>query len=267
MFRLISQLLRWVTLAPAKAAPASHAPAVVPRHVAIIMDGNGRWAKARHLPRVAGHSRGADAVRRVVELCLDRGVAYLTLFAFSSENWGRPAEEVSVLMRLFVSSLQREMAAMVRSGVRLRVVGDVTAFDPALRELIEQAESQSAHNSRLTLIICASYGGRWDITQAAIRLAQDCVTQQIQPDAQAFQDRLAMAFAPDPDLLIRTGGEKRISNFLLWQMAYTEMCFTDTLWPDFDDAQFNAALTWFAQRERRFGRISEQLDPTARDPD
>jgi undecaprenyl diphosphate synthase len=265
MFRFLSFLLRRrpVVSRPAldNAGPADDS---APRHVAIIMDGNGRWAKQRHLPRVAGHTRGADIVRQIVERCLDRGVSHLTLFAFSSENWQRPIDEVSVLMRLFVSSLQREVANMVRNGVRLRVVGDLDTFDPALRDLIVQAEADSQHNSRLTLIICASYGGRWDITQAALRLARDCLATGTDPSAQAFEANLALAFAPDPDLLIRTGGEKRISNFLLWQMAYTEMYFTDILWPDFSAQEFDAALAWYTRRERRFGRTSEQVETPVR---
>ena len=242
--------------------PESDAPAPrpgTPRHVAIIMDGNGRWATARHLPRVAGHSRGVEAVRTVIEASIASGVEYLTLFAFSSENWRRPPDEVSVLMRLFVSSLQREVDGMRRNGVRLRVVGQIDAFEPRLRELIGRAQEQSAGNTRLNLTVCASYGGRWDIVQAARRLIQDHSAGGPLPDEAAFERELSMAFAPDPDLLIRTGGERRVSNFLIWQMAYTELYFTDALWPDFGRAEFAAALDWYAQRERRFGRTSEQL--------
>jgi undecaprenyl diphosphate synthase len=242
--------------------PATEAPPPrpgVPRHVAIIMDGNGRWATARHLPRVAGHSRGVEAVRRVIEAAIAQGVEYLTLFAFSSENWRRPADEVSVLMRLFVSSLQREVDAMVRNGVRLRIVGQIDAFEPRLRELIAGAQQKSAGNNRLNLTICASYGGRWDILQAAHRLVEQHRAGASLPDEAEFARGLSMAFAPDPDLLIRTGGERRISNFLIWQMAYAELFFTEALWPDFGSEEFAAALEWFAQRERRFGRTSEQL--------
>jgi undecaprenyl diphosphate synthase len=236
------------------------APAAgVPRHVAIIMDGNGRWAKARLLPRVAGHSRGVEAVRKVIESAIAHGVEYLTLFAFSSENWQRPADEVSVLMRLFVSSLQKEIDSLLRNGVRLRVVGQIDAFEARLQQLIARAQEQSAGNSRLHLTICASYGGRWDIVQAAQRLVADCAQGGAQPSEDQFARRLAMAFAPDPDLLIRTGGEQRISNFLIWQLAYAELFFTDVLWPDFNREEFGAALAWYAQRERRFGRTSEQL--------
>jgi undecaprenyl diphosphate synthase len=244
----------------AAAAPAAGAP----RHVAIIMDGNGRWAKSRLLPRVAGHTRGVEAVRTVIESSISHGVEYLSLFAFSSENWQRPPDEVSVLMRLFVSSLQKEIDGLVRNGVRLRVVGQIEAFEPRLQELIARAQEASAANTRLNLTICASYGGRWDIVQAARRLAADCARGEAAPTEEEFARRLAMSFAPDPDLLIRTGGESRISNFLIWQLAYAELYFTDVLWPDFDRDAFSAALAWYGRRERRFGRTSEQLPAEAR---
>ncbi len=239
-----------------------HPRPAVPRHVAIIMDGNGRWATARHLPRVSGHSRGIDAVRAAVEQAGRRGVEYLTLFAFSSENWRRPQDEVSTLMRLFVSALQKEVGKLKEQGVRLRVVGDRAAFDPALQRLIHEAEQATAGNARLHLTVCASYGGRWDLVQAVRSLLATS------PDAAALAERLTeqqlaahlgLAFAPDPDLLIRTGGEQRISNFLLWQCAYSELYFTHTLWPDFDAAAFDAALAWYATRERRFGQTSAQV--------
>jgi undecaprenyl diphosphate synthase len=244
---------------PAGAPDAPQRKAGVPRHVAIIMDGNGRWAKARRLPRVAGHSRGVETVRTVIEASISYGIEYLSLFAFSSENWQRPADEVSVLMRLFVSSLQREIDALVRNGVRLRVVGQIDAFEPRLRELIARAQEKSAHNARLHLTICASYGGRWDIVQAAQRLVAAHNRGEQLPGEEQFARELSMAFAPDPDLLIRTGGEWRISNFLIWQLAYAELFFTDVLWPDFQNEEFAAALQWYAQRERRFGRTSEQV--------
>ena len=238
----------------------------VPQHVAIIMDGNGRWATARHLPRVAGHSRGVDAVRSVIEQAGRCGVEYLTLFAFSSENWKRPRDEVSTLMRLFVSALQKEVGKLSENGVRMRVVGDLSAFDRQLQSLIHESERQTVHNTRLQLTICASYGGRWDIVQSvrsllaatadARSLAQTLTERQL-------ADHLGLSFAPDPDLLIRTGGEQRISNFLLWQCAYSELYFTHTLWPDFDPAAFDAALAWFATRERRFGQTSAQLSRPA----
>ena len=238
----------------------------VPRHVAIIMDGNGRWATARHLPRVAGHSRGVDAVRAAIEQAGRRGVEYLTLFAFSSENWKRPQDEVSTLMRLFVSALQKEVGKLGENGVRLRVVGDLTAFEPQLQSLIRDAERQTRHNTRLQLAVCASYGGRWDIVQsvrALLAAAPDPQALARTLTEQQLAAQLSLSFAPDPDLLIRTGGEQRISNFLLWQCAYSELYFTHTLWPDFDAAAFDAALAWFATRERRFGQTSAQVAPSA----
>ncbi len=244
-----------------RAHSAQHG-AMVPRHVAIIMDGNGRWATRRHLPRVAGHSRGVDVARATIEACGRAGIEYLTLFAFSSENWRRPADEVATLMRLFVSALNKEVAKLRDNGIRLRIVGDIGAFDPELRAAIAAAERETAANTRMHLSVCASYGGRWDIMQAVRRiLADDEITgrdPQTIDEAQVAQ-HLSMAFAPDPDLLIRTGGERRISNFLLWQLAYAELYFTDTLWPEFDAAELNTALSWFASRERRFGRTGEQM--------
>ncbi|MFN7572495.1 MAG: polyprenyl diphosphate synthase [Betaproteobacteria bacterium] len=224
----------------------------IPQHVAVVMDGNGRWATARHLPRVAGHNRGVDAVRKTVEVAGKRGVRYLTLFAFSSENWQRPADEVSTLMRLFVAALEREVDALEKNGVRLRVVGDLAAFAPRLRELIGEAERRTAGNDRLHLTVCAAYGGRWDIVQAARALVQRPADEVTEAE---FARHLSLAFAPDCDLLIRTGGEQRISNFLLWQAAYAEIYFSEALWPDFDALDFDAALAWYATRERRFGRV------------
>jgi undecaprenyl diphosphate synthase len=241
-------------------------PVEPPHHVAVIMDGNGRWATRRHLPRVAGHSRGVDAVRSTIETCGERGVRYLTLFAFSSENWRRPRDEVSTLMRLFVSALQKEVGKLIDNGVRMRVVGRIDDFDPPLRALIRDAEGQTATNDRLHLTICASYGGRWDITQAMQRLLRARPDLAHAPEAFTENDvapYLALGFAPEPDLLIRTGGEQRISNFLLWQLAYTELYFTDLLWPDFDSKALDAALAWFQSRERRFGRTSAQVAAAA----
>ncbi|MCA3216823.1 MAG: di-trans,poly-cis-decaprenylcistransferase [Burkholderiales bacterium] len=229
----------------------------VPRHVAIIMDGNGRWATARHLPRMAGHNRGMESVRAVLETCGRRGIEYLTLFAFSSENWHRPADEVSTLMRLFVTALQREVVKLVENDVRLRVVGERNTLDPELQRLIVESEERTAGNSRLQLTLCVSYGGRWDIVQAAQTVVREQGVEAL--DEAALGQRLALAFAPEPDLLIRTGGEQRISNFLLWQCAYAELYFTHALWPDFSAAAFDEALAWYAQRERRFGRTSQQL--------
>jgi len=233
--------------------------AVVPQHVAVIMDGNGRWAKKRFLPRVAGHVKGVELVREMVRACLERGIQYLTLFAFSSENWRRPQDEVSLLMQLFVKALEQEVEKLDRNGVRLRVVGDLSRFEPRLQELIRQAEARTAGNTRLDLTIAANYGGRWDIMQATnLMLAAQPERRDgwLEGD---LEPHLSMNFAPEPDLFIRTGGEERISNFLLWQLAYTELYFTPILWPDFDTAEFDKAITSFQQRERRFGRTSEQL--------
>jgi undecaprenyl diphosphate synthase len=232
--------------------------ACVPNHVAIIMDGNGRWATKRYLPRVAGHAKGVEAVRSIVKACISRGIGYLTLFAFSSENWRRPADEVSVLMRLFAGALEREVERMRAGGIRLRVVGDLSRFDDGLLQLIQQAEDTTSDNSRLTLTICANYGGRWDLMQATNRmiLAYPERPEYTESDLSPY---LAMAYAPEPDLFIRTGGEQRISNFLLWQLAYTELYFTDKFWPDFDAAALDEAIISYQQRERRFGRTSAQL--------
>ena len=230
----------------------------VPRHVAVILDGNGRWARSRMLPRIAGHRRGLEAVRATVQNCAERGIEFLTLFAFSSENWRRPAEEVALLMQLFQAALSSEVERMHRNGVRLKVVGDVRRFDPKIRALIEQGERLTADNRRLTLTIAANYGGRWDILQALTRLnAEKGRLENI--DEAALAPYLAMSYAPEPDLFIRTGGEQRISNFLLWQLAYSELYFTETLWPDFDAAALDQAIASYRQRERRFGRTSEQL--------
>jgi len=230
----------------------------VPRHVAIIMDGNGRWATQRYLPRVAGHTKGVEAVRAMVKACIERGIEYLTLFAFSSENWRRPAEEVSLLMRLFVTALEREVARMHANDIRLKVVGDLSRFDPKLQALIASAERRTAQNRRLTVSICANYGGRWDIMQAVNRMisAHPGTTNFSEEQLAPF---LSMAYAPEPDLFIRTGGEERISNFLLWQLAYTEFYFTQTYWPDFDAQALDLAIASYQQRERRFGRTSAQV--------
>jgi undecaprenyl diphosphate synthase len=232
--------------------------ALVPKHVAIIMDGNGRWATKRYLPRVAGHAKGVETVRQVVKECISRGVGYLTLFAFSSENWRRPADEVSVLMRLFATALEREVDKMHANGIRLRVVGDLSRFDARLLELIAHAEEKTESNSRLTLTICANYGGRWDLMQATNRMVSERPGQNDYAESD-LAPYLAMAYAPEPDLFIRTGGEQRISNFLLWQLAYTELYFTDIFWPDFDAAALDEAIDSYQQRERRFGRTSAQL--------
>jgi undecaprenyl diphosphate synthase len=228
------------------------------------MDGNGRWAKRRHLPRFAGHRRGVEAVREIVRACAERGVGYLTLFAFSSENWRRPAEEVALLMQLFIGALENEVQKLHRNGIRLRVVGDASRFDPKIQALIAAGEQLTAGNAGLTLTIAANYGGRWDILQAFNRYAKtrtSASSQELQESD--LTPYLAMSYAPEPDLFIRTGGEQRVSNFLLWQLAYTELYFTDTLWPDFDAAALDAAFASYRRRERRFGRTSEQLEDAA----
>jgi undecaprenyl diphosphate synthase len=238
----------------------------VPRHVAVIMDGNGRWARQRHLPRVAGHHRGTAAVRATVEACARMGVEYLTLFAFSSENWRRPPAEVAALMQLFASAIEQEVERLHDTGIRFRVIGDTRRFDMRLRRLIEQAEALTGGNDRMTLTVAANYGGRWDITQAVNRLLAE--RGEAGPVSEAeIASRLALADAPEPDLFIRTGGETRVSNFLLWQLAYTELYFTETLWPDFDAAELDRAIQAFRRRERRFGRTSEQvLEAEAAEP-
>ena len=231
----------------------------MPRHVAIIMDGNGRWAKRRFLPRVAGHRKGVEAVRNVVQSCAERGVGALTLFAFSSENWRRPADEVSLLMQLFVSALQQEVERLHRNGIRFRVIGDISRFEPALVALINNAQQLTAGNQGLTLTVAANYGGRWDIMQAVNRL-RSVHGANGEPWTEAhLLPYLSLGDLPEPDLFIRTGGEKRVSNFLLWQLAYTELYFTDTLWPDFDAKALAEAVASYRQRERRFGRTSEQV--------
>ena len=238
--------------------PAEPASPAVPQHIALIMDGNGRWATKRFLPRVAGHVKGVEAVRGIVEACIERKVGFLTLFAFSSENWRRPAEEVSLLMRLFVTALEREVAKMHANGIRLRVVGDLSRFDAGLQKMIAEAERKTAGNSRLVVTICANYGGRWDILQATGKMVAANPGSTVFTEEQ-LAPHLAMAYAPEPDLFIRTGGEERISNFLLWQLAYTELYFTETFWPDFDAAALDLAIASYFQRERRFGRTSAQV--------
>ncbi len=232
----------------------------LPQHVAIIMDGNGRWAQQRHRPRSFGHRAGARSVRSIIEETHRRGIRYLTVFAFSSENWNRPKEEVSTLMELFLRALRKEVAELHANGVRLSFIGDRRGFSQALCDEMAQAESLTQNNTVLQAFVAVGYGGRWDITEAAARLAQAVQQGELEP-ADITEDRLAgqlsLAAVPDPDLLIRTGGEKRISNFLLWQLAYAELYFCDTLWPDFNVAEYNKALQWFAGRERRFGAVPE----------
>ena len=237
-------------------------PARIPRHIAIIMDGNGRWAQQRRRPRLIGHRAGARAVNTCIDFCLERGVRALTLFAFSSENWDRPQDEVGGLMKLFTGALEREVDELDRRGVRVRFIGERSRFTPGIRDRMAQAEARTAHNDRLDLAIAVSYGGRWDIVQAARSLAADVAAGRIAPesiDEATFGARVALADLPPPDLFIRTGGELRISNFLLWQLAYTELWFTDLLWPDVDAATLQAALDDYARRERRFGLTGAQV--------
>ena len=224
----------------------------VPHHIAIVMDGNGRWATQRYLPRVAGHKKGVDALRACVRHCGERGVKVLTVFAFSSENWNRPAEEVSGLMDLLAMALSREVPQLMADGVRIIFVGNRAALSDKVRSGLAQAEAATARNTRLVLNICFNYGGRWDIEQAVAKAAAA-------GDASAFARWLSFAGQPDPDLFIRTGGERRVSNFMLWQLAYTELYFSDILWPDFDEAELARALAWYASRERRFGKTGEQV--------
>ncbi|GGX00493.1 polyprenyl diphosphate synthase [Undibacterium macrobrachii] len=231
---------------------------LMPKHIAIIMDGNGRWATKRFLPRVAGHVKGVDAVRGIVEACIKRDIQFLTLFAFSSENWRRPADEVSLLMRLFVTALEKEVKKMHDNNIRLKIVGDLSRFDLSLQEAIHQAEQLTTANTRLTVTVCANYGGRWDILQAMNKVvANGQLAGEITEEM--LEAQLSMAYAPEPDLFIRTGGETRISNFLLWQLAYTELFFTETFWPDFNAQSLDEAIASYQSRERRFGRTSAQV--------
>jgi len=233
-----------------------------PKHVAIIMDGNGRWARMRGLPRPAGHRASVKVVRRIVEECARRNVGYLTLFAFSSENWRRPPDEVGMLMSLFLDALEREVADLHRNGVRLRFMGDRKLLGVALAQRMVDAETLTSANTGLVLIVALAYGGRWDLTEACRSLAADVaagVLRAAEIDESQVAARLSCAGIPDPDLLIRTGGEQRISNFMLWNLAYTELYFCDVLWPEFTGAHLEAAFSFFAQRERRFGKTSAQL--------
>jgi undecaprenyl diphosphate synthase len=241
---------------------STQASAKYPRHVAIIMDGNGRWASRRRLPRFAGHKAGVETVKGVVRVCGDKGIEVLTLFAFSSENWRRPQEEVGLLMGLFMTALDQQVRKLHEHKIRLRIIGDRSAFSRTLQERIEAAESLTQTNTGLTLVIAANYGGRWDMTEAAHTIASRVQAGELTPDQvspELVQSLLSLRDLPEPDLFIRTGGEKRVSNFLLWQLAYTELYFTDTLWPDFDRQAFDGALTSFATRQRRFGRTGDQL--------
>ncbi len=235
----------------------------IPHHVAIIMDGNGRWAQKRHLPRFAGHKAGVETVREIVKACGEKGIKVLTLFAFSSENWRRPKKEVGLLMELFLTALEHEVRKLHKNGVRLRIIGDTTAFPDKIQNRIREAEALTADNEALVLNIAANYGGKWDITQAVRELAAQVQLGELsaeQIDADIIASKLSMHDLPEPDLFIRTGGEQRISNFLIWQLAYAELYFTDVLWPDFNRKEFEQALISFAGRQRRFGRTGEQVE-------
>lgn len=241
---------------------APPAPSRLPRHVAVIMDGNGRWAQRRNRPRTLGHRAGAKAVQVCVEYCLDRGIGALTLFAFSSENWNRPEEEVGALMKLFLRMLENEVGELHRRGVRVAFIGERAGFPAQIRERMAEAEAVRPLEEKLVLTIAAGYGGRWDITQAARSLAADVAAGKLDPaaiDEKLLDSRISLAGLPVPDLFIRTGGDLRISNFLLWQLAYTELWFTETLWPDLDASVLDEAMAAFADRERRFGLTSAQV--------
>jgi len=243
---------------PASVDPASR----IPRHVAIVMDGNGRWAKKRFMPRFFGHKQGVDALVRTVQTCADRGVEYLTVFAFSSENWKRPTEEVSGLMSLVLVAVSKYLAKLAGEGVRIRIVGDRSQVSDKVRAAWDKAEQATQHNTRINLSVAFNYGGRWDVVQAC-RQAIETGVPAASLDEATLSRFMAMSFAPDPDLFIRTGGEVRISNFLLWQVAYSELVFTDCLWPDFGEVELDAALANYAQRDRRFGLVSSSDDVVA----
>jgi len=233
--------------------------AKVPSHVAIVMDGNGRWASKRFLPRIAGHKQGVEVLKRLVSACADRKIAALTVFAFSSENWSRPTDEVSGLMDILAMALSREVAQLQRDGVQLHFIGSRENLSDRVRSGFEEAQALTSGNKVLTLNVCFNYGGRWDLTNAAVRLAE----AGIPISEESLSGALSLSHCPDPDLIIRTGGEKRLSNFLLWQAAYSELYFSDLLWPDFDEVAFDAALAEFASRERRFGKTSDQVSGDA----
>jgi undecaprenyl diphosphate synthase len=236
----------------------------IPQHVAIIMDGNGRWAQKRFMPRTAGHAKGAAGVKTLVEHAAKLGVKYLTLFAFSTENWQRPADEVSTLVGLFVQYLEKEMTSLAQAGVRLKVIGDVAGFPPELQQRIHAAEAATENNQAITLCVAANYGGRWDVVQAVKNWQATNLSQPLTDlTEQALAQHLSTADMPNVDLLVRTGGEQRISNFLLWQAAYAELYFANALWPDFDAEEFDQALAWYTQRTRRFGLVNEQLKTAA----
>ncbi len=235
----------------------------IPRHIAIIMDGNGRWAKKKSLPRFAGHKAGVETVRRIVKLCVEHKIEVLTLFAFSSENWRRPQQEVGLLMQLLTIALEKEVKKLHQNNIRLEIIGDLEPFPEKLQKLAVKAEKLTEQNTALTVVIAVNYGGRWDIVEAAKKIAVQVEQGTLKAqdiDAEMFENNICLGGLPMPDLFIRTGGEKRVSNFLLWQLAYSEMYFTDTSWPDFNKTEFLTALESFATRQRRFGRTSEQVE-------
>lgn len=234
----------------------------IPQHIAIIMDGNGRWARNRFMPRVAGHRQGVETVRGVIKACIERNVSYLTVFAFSSENWRRPSDEISFLIQLFASALEQEVTKLHENGICFKVIGDLSKFDSGIVQAIQKGEQLTAQNTRLVFTVAANYGGRWDIMQAFRKMmiqSNELSLKSLNFEEENLSQYLALSYAPEPDLFIRTGGECRISNFLLWQLAYTELYFTDTLWPDFDERELDRAIQSYQKRERRFGRTSEQL--------
>jgi undecaprenyl diphosphate synthase len=234
----------------------------LPRHIAIVMDGNGRWAELRRLPRITGHRAGIESVRQVIKTCVKEGIEALTLFAFSSENWQRPEQEVNDLMEIFITAFKTELKKLHKNNIHLRIVGDHSRFNLHLQEWIQKAEQLTHHNSGLKLIIAANYGGRWDVTQAMQRIGKRLLDGQIaltEINSDLISSQLSLADLPDPDLFIRTSGEQRISNFLIWQLAYSELYFTDILWPDFGENEFKAALFYYATRQRRFGQTGEQI--------
>ncbi|MDH5387882.1 MAG: isoprenyl transferase [Gammaproteobacteria bacterium] len=236
---------------------------LIPKHVAVVMDGNGRWAKKRFLPRSAGHRAGVSATRAIVENCDQQGIEALTVFAFSSENWSRPKKEVDALMSIFISTLKGEMLKLKKQNVRVKFIGDRTAFPDELQSVINETEKQTADNTGLALTIAANYGGRWDIKDACKRIAQQVSSGDLSVDdidESLISGELSLAGLPEIDLFIRTGGESRISNFLLWQIAYTELFFTDTLWPDFNNKSLEAAIEWYGTRQRRFGKTPAQIN-------
>ncbi len=244
---------------------ADMSEAVKPGHIVVVMDGNGRWAKQRHLPRTAGHHAGVKSTRKLVELCVKESISALTLFAFSSENWKRPEQEVSSLMELFISTLQSEVKELHKQNVRMRFIGECSAFSAKLQQKINDASTLTENNQGLQLNIAVNYGGRWDIAEACKKIASKAVSGNISVndiDAEMFNQYVCLSELPDPDLFIRTGGERRISNFLIWQLAYTELYFSDVLWPDFDEQEFTQALSWYAGRQRRFGKTGDQVDKT-----